>query len=399
MAKGKNKINHAKADEIRRREQRNKFFDKLERLCFDITNDPKIYKLIPKGDFDFLITIFGKGIRVKAGEGQVVPPEMIQDTKQLIPELFRMQKLPIIPGGRMMDLYDFLTVGYALLLYDGRLKEGSREDFPGAKSIIKALEPYSNFTERYEEAFGHFINLLYTISFMNSDMTTRVYLVKYESMSLSREKTPTGFTIDIYCQPAEKIHVTIDGTVRPAFRSGWLLPVVDKFIEWTSIKAETFPFKHKYGNKSFDVYVQSHAFERLSERIDCTQLGILHLQLFLSLKTPKIIKGMNGSLLIEMRASEKKVGYLVGEIIEDKIIIKTFLFLTHYGTPEGDKLRNSTGLLKEDQIYLEMDKLSTFILTDLKDDQRLRKIFTDVVVFLRQHILQLLILQTRKRNQ
>lgn len=377
MAKGKKKYNQAKIDELRRKEQRNRFFNKLERLCFDICNDPKIYKLIPQSDFEFFYKLFGRGVRIQAAEGYTVPAEMLKETKELMPIMLNMQLVQVIPGGKMMSLTDFFSVGFSLLMYLERLEEAERRNYKGAMEVKEALQPFRSFTTRYDEAFGHFNNMLYTIAFMNSDFTLRIYSVKYENLSQTNSKNPIGFTIDIYCQEAEKKFVTLDNIVRPVYRIGWPLPLAVKFMEWCEIHTDKFLFKHKYGKRSFEVYVQSHAFDRMAERIDCIQLGILHLQLFLSIKDPEIIKGEHGRILISLKVTGMKVGYLLGEIAENKIIIKTFLFLTHNGTPEGDLLRKNTGLKKEDQIYLDMDKLSAFILTDMGKDQRLRKIFAD----------------------
>ena len=49
------------------------------------------------------------------------------------------------------------------------------------------------------------------------------------------------------------------------------------------------------------------------------------------------------------------------DIIEGKIVIRTFLFVTNNGTPEGKKLAQITGLQKLDKKYLALDKLSTFM--------------------------------------
>jgi hypothetical protein len=42
-------------------------------------------------------------------------------------------------------------------------------------------------------------------------------------------------------------------------------------------------------------------------------------------------------------------------------LFRTFLFITHNCTPEGDKLKQVTGLQKEDMKYWKIDRLSTFV--------------------------------------
>ena len=71
------------------------------------------------------------------------------------------------------------------------------------------------------------------------------------------------------------------------------------------------------------------------------------------------------------------MGYFRGDIIEGRIILRTFLFITNNGTPEGDRLLANTGLKKEDKNYLAIDKISTFIKSDIDTNQRVKEIFVN----------------------
>ena len=65
-------------------------------------------------------------------------------------------------------------------------------------------------------------------------------------------------------------------------------------------------------------------------------------------------------LLLPFKVFDVKIGYLVANIISEKLLFRTFLFITHRGTPEGDRLKALTGLGKHDISYLCIDRLSTF---------------------------------------
>ncbi len=84
---------------------------------------------------------------------------------------------------------------------------------------------------------------------------------------------------------------------------------------------------------------------------------------------------MNGQILIEYRLKNFKVGYLAFDLIKDKLVIKTFLFITMDGTPEGERLRETWGIQAIDKKYLEIDRLSTFILSDIRDNAELKAQF------------------------
>ncbi|WP_158991691.1 hypothetical protein [Mucilaginibacter sp. L196] len=48
--------------------------------------------------------------------------------------------------------------------------------------------------------------------------------------------------------------------------------------------------------------------------------------------------------LLPLQIMGKKLGYIIVDVLEDKLIIRTFLFLTNDGTPEGRKLAQITKL-------------------------------------------------------
>jgi hypothetical protein len=54
---------------------------------------------------------------------------------------------------------------------------------------------------------------------------------------------------------------------------------------------------------------------------------------------------------MEVCVFDVKIGYFVVEPVNDMLVIKTFLFITHNCTPEGDKLKELTGLGKSDISY------------------------------------------------
>jgi len=80
-------------------------------------------------------------------------------------------------------------------------------------------------------------------------------------------------------------------------------------------------------------------------------------------------------MLVAFRLFNTKVGYLLAEYIDDAVLIHTFLFITNNGTPEGQKLTELTGLGKLDKKYLAIDKLSSFVKSDIGKNEKLKSIF------------------------
>jgi hypothetical protein len=84
---------------------------------------------------------------------------------------------------------------------------------------------------------------------------------------------------------------------------------------------------------SLPLYIQRHALLRLDERLSL-QANNVHAHLFFSLfeQQVKYVLG-NGCTFIDFNMYEYKVGYLLTSLHDDKLVIRSFLFLTNDGTP------------------------------------------------------------------
>jgi len=128
---------------------------------------------------------------------------------------------------------------------------------------------------------------------------------------------------------------------------------------------QTFPLK---------VYIQQHALDRLKERVGNYFSDISYILVIESL-LERPIHSDNGRLLFPFMNSRSKLGYLSAVITGDKLVVLTFLFITNNGTPEGKRLHDLIGLQKEDKKYLGIDKLSTFIRSDIGQNEKLKDLF------------------------
>lgn len=83
----------------------------------------------------------------------------------------------------------------------------------------------------------------------------------------------------------------------------------------------------------------------------------------------------DGGYLFPYTYRNKRLGYLKANIFGDRLIFRTFLFLTNNGTPEGKKLAKLLGVQKADKKYLGIDNLNTFINSDIESNENLKRIF------------------------
>jgi hypothetical protein len=81
--------------------------------------------------------------------------------------------------------------------------------------------------------------------------------------------------------------------------------------------------------------------------------------------------------LLAFTIGQRKLGYLVVEMLTDKLVIRTFLFLTNDGTLEGRKLAALTRLRKLDKQHLGIDTLMGFRKLHIAADPVLTRLFAE----------------------
>jgi hypothetical protein len=156
---------------------------------------------------------------------------------------------------------------------------------------------------------------------------------------------------------------------RPAFRCGASLG--PDGIAWIDVPASLFGSEKPV---EYPLYVQSHAIRSLHERIMYPG-AMLHHWMWESFLFPAVVRNARGEYLIEFQISDYKLGYFVAEVVEESILVTTFLFLTMQGTPEAAALHKQLQLTRPDIERLELDKLPTYMCTDLQEDEELVRIF------------------------
>jgi hypothetical protein len=180
---------------------------------------------------------------------------------------------------------------------------------------------------------------------------------------------------DIYGIPAEKKTIKLDGHKRPAYRLG--KPDGKEIFQWCVTESHILGDFYKGSAEKLDVYIQAHALNRMAQRLDLLKRAAINYVLWENTHTISSFVHHRGKLLLPVNIYDTKIGYLVAEVINNVLLFKTFLFITHNFTPEGDKLRRLSGLGKEDISYWKIDRLSTFVNLDSEKYPPLTSLFQE----------------------
>ena len=224
--------------------------------------------------------------------------------------------------------------------------------------------------------FDELINEQLVFLFLNMDMAltefTRIdtaiywYEPKYERVGPGKGL----FRIILHKSPPDRIDIIHNGARRRAFRCGASFGPLG--VKWVDVPASLFGINE---SGDFPLYVQSHAIRNLHERVPIGDDGFVHDAMWQSFSSPKVTQNHKGEYLIEYRFFEYKLGYFVAEVVEQSILVTTFLFLTMQGTPEASALYERLRLRRPDIEQLGLDSLGNYLSTDLKKDSELVRIF------------------------
>jgi hypothetical protein len=370
--RNKKKI-HSNRQKLEKAQHQKQFVNEMKDLIAKAAG-PDVVHIVPEYEIERLYKIRCHTVRLKAAPGEIIPPHILRFSNHLVTLFFKNASVEIGLGTlEQLSLYTFFSTGYTLITYAEAMKEDA---YANASAIKKALAPLAALfdSDILRAALSQYNSIMVTISLLCSDFNDHIYAFKFNPDIVAKGVDKAGFFSEVYRTRLPKIKMLIEEHNRPLLQVGWYLPEPALRLEFINVQSEEI---YQPPGSKLDVYIQSHAINRLAERLDGIDTGILHFNIFNSFTSLKVCRNKSGLLLFEYAIFGDKAGYFLGELIHGKIILKTFLFLTHKGTPEADKLQAITGLVKEDIIYLDIDKLSTFMLSDIASNERVKQLFVD----------------------
>lgn len=301
-----------------------------------------------------------------------------KDTKKLKQELERTLKRAIFDIESFVkpcSIQDYISVAFQIGVFLEKLSLDENPDIhPETAQRLKKVQKVLTDKSFLGQAISEMMNCILSVLVeYNKEFDIELYYICPEFKRLLDKGISSVLTLCKEILPM--IKVALDGEERKVYRCGQFV-VTDydnRWVQWDSTKI---PQLSK--NKIYDVYIQKHATDRLFERLSFLNKppGELYHWMYQSLFEPNCICQPDNCFLVEYLYGPYKLGYFTVDFLEGKAIVRSFLILTMNGTPEGDNLYNHLKLSRYDKEYLKLDKLETFVQSDLQDDPKLRDIFS-----------------------
>lgn len=180
---------------------------------------------------------------------------------------------------------------------------------------------------------------------------------------------------DIYVRRPVKKHILINNQRRLVYQV--YIPAVATDDYFPSIEASELTSLYTGQQEKLLIYVQGHAIQRFLERSQLLNKLLLKMYFSICLLSNSKFTIRANKIYIPMEVVGIRYGYFVAEIIDDIIVVKTFILSTHASAPEGRKFQKLTGFNKVDMSYWDMTKLETFIYNTMETDNPLYPYFEE----------------------
>ncbi|MGM0532576.1 MAG: hypothetical protein ACQER7_14610 [Bacteroidota bacterium] len=358
---------------ISRNHQRNKFLESFRHIS-SLLDCNDLYEKIPRKEMDMFYMIHFSSIRVEAAPGEKISAKMVRFYNWFFNNWIKEDTIELYKGGPLISLHDCFTIIYTFIEYSEIIERSIA--FKVITKIQKVMEKQLDFTKLWLQALSSVESMMPVATLFLSNLLTNLYLFDIRIQKYKVGKTNSSIRILIFKKRCERLSVKFNGKARSVYRLGMPFPAPE--FKWIQINAKTLKIPWINSSKALDVYIQAHALKRLYERIDCTYSDLVHSDLLLSLRYPKVFMLKGQKRLIEYRIQNKdKAGYLLAEVVHGVVVIRTFLFLTQEDTPEGERLKKIMGSEREDTKYWALDQLSTFIASDIHKNERLKRKFIE----------------------
>lgn len=281
---------------------------------------------------------------------------------------------------RVRGITEDISVLDGLILDSVQLVTERFKTDTGSQSFRTAAEQLKNYyqadLDKVNLQLG--LNAIFVVSTFGSAIKKHynVQITPYKNPNKNSSTAGLGYSIMISLSIPKPEYEIINNRSRPIFPVTLISPDGPRSV--VEIDSSEITKLYHGTQKKLPIYMQSHAYERLLQRELPMNKGQVNMCLLLTIITGLNTQIFRNNLLIDYKGIlGKKHGYFLACIKNDRIIIKTYLPITHNSTPEGAKFRELTGMNKFDLNYWDIDKLSTFVDNEMTEDNELYPYFKD----------------------
>ena len=348
---------------------RDVFFNRFERLA-DIAGCKDSCSMLSKKNTSFIYITRVHLTQPKVDKGEPIGKSLAKFLAGLLRNQRKYRNIELIKGKEKISIEDMFVIS-AFSHYVCCEEEEDLE----VKPLSIAFEPLLKAFDELDHPDVMLYNMYNDLLAMINGFGCGMFSLETDVVEKDYPVFGLFHIVKVKHHRLIKQSIVINGKRRPIVKFGW--PEVNEGIWYFKIKTDQLKSIYKGEKKELDVYIQYHAIKRFEERTQPLPLAVCRLFIVKLFRNYKIVEIKDGKIFLPSYYGIAKIGYFVAEIINEKIIIKTFLFITHHSTPEGGLLEKLTGFEKHDISYWNFDSLTSFLANPPKEDSMIRKIMKE----------------------
>ncbi|SHF85377.1 hypothetical protein [Pedobacter caeni] len=352
-----------------RKALKERFMDRIKKII-TLIGGPELLAKFPPIFIHNLYEVRYPVLKIKAAPGSEMSKIKITQFNKLMYQL--MEGIDIeFENGNTIPLTWYLSEGLTLMDCVGEINVLTDPDLSEIKTHFL---PYLHDSKAHRDLQDGLVQIVTHTCRLLADYNDQIYSADLSDTPYFARFNPQN---DILIHPfkQERHQIMLKDGVRTAIRLGWASP--DLEMEYYNVKPSLLGFKTPGLDIPLQLYITIHALDRLKERVNITP-GVMHEILLLTFLQDKIPHRWSGSEShVDFCIADEKVGYFVVRLHGDKLVVRTFLFLTNNDTFEGEKLGRLLNINKIDKEYLAIDTLPAFNSYHIDQNEKLSKLFRD----------------------
>lgn len=369
----KKKINRLQQQKLQSAQHRKAFMQKLRFYCSILDSDNSaFYDDLSEPVRAYIYRTRGTSCTIRVAKGVKITKRFAKILYAHISEQTKSETLLVLPfSDETITLADYFQV---LLPFENALTWAPSEREVDSNTVHGVAATHR---EEYNQKIVQIIN---NACYAFSDLSKGIlYTFTYEQVTNPGRDARMRQIVTIGTLSLDLRHITINGERRPICQVGEVKREDNvSRVETSKVLLSRLKIEGAAPGATAPVYVQNHAIRRISERACCPFPGTVAMLITDAFSQGRrIIIDGKGQYLIECYYENVKIGYLVATYIDEMLLIRTFLLITHSGTPEGRKLEELTGLQRKDKSYLALDDMRSLANSDIIDDPSVRRLFVE----------------------
>jgi len=354
--------------------QKNCYLQRIKAMM-EILGDASAYDCLSHAGVNILYLTRIRPVKLISSDNPAlkVSKNDLDALNEVLNQLLRGKLMSINPEKKQISLYDYMCYSETVYFFWRNVKKG---DCLNPEAFKKKFPIFNDFEDKrlefhtIKDDYIRFISWAYT-KLGHFYVRIELEITKPNTTIFNSKAFFNNYIV--YLEKPETELFEIDRHKRAIFRIGIYdenefigLPLTPEQLGINGL-LNTIPLK---------IYIQRHALERITERIGDFFTATTFIEIINMVSKHHTVPSGDGGFLFPYTYMEKRIGYLKADIFGDRLIFRTFLFLTNNGTPEGKKLANLLGIQKLDKKYLGIDNLNTFINSDIESNENLKRVFS-----------------------